>query len=52
MRGTAPVRKHKYFEHLNIVIFVDLYTLLFYAINMNIVSLIFLIFIDFEFVLY
>jgi len=40
--STLQIRKHEYFEDLNIVIliiFVDIGTLSFYAINMDVVSL-------------
>jgi len=37
--STLQIQKHEYFDGLNIVIFVDIYILPFYAINMDVVSL-------------
>ena len=51
MRSTLQIQIHEYFEDLNIII------LLFYTINMNVVSLfiylfIYFVFSEFEFLLY
>jgi len=36
---TLHIQKHEYMDDLNIVIFVDIYTLPLFAINMDVVSL-------------
>jgi len=37
--STLQIWRHKYSKDLNIVVFVGIYTLSFYAINMDVVSL-------------
>ena len=39
LSSTVQIRRHGYSEHLNTFIFVDLCTLSFYAINMDVVGL-------------
>jgi len=53
--STLQIRRHEYFGDINIVIFVGIDTLPFYAINIDVVSLFtYLSFVlsEFEFVLY